>query len=281
MERLKKEADIMYTLRHPGICNIYNVGVSEDIPYIAMELINGLPLSELLNYTENDNLNIKKETMSVETIPDLIEAAILNKKPKLLHRTRRLSLRNFFLLIGELGEIIALAHNNGIVHRDIKPANIIIRKTGEPVFMDFGLSVSVKEGKNLSKMPIEGSLDYLAPELLEKDTSPSFKSDIYSFGALMYLLLTGRKHFARSTNLLHDLQNLKDLKIKSLSEYNPMVPENLNTLVSSCLSQKPQNRYASMENLMSDLDDCRRGIFKRSKTKKENPFKKVKSWFKS
>jgi serine/threonine protein kinase/class 3 adenylate cyclase len=281
MKRLKHEGDIMFQLRHPGICKVHNIGIHEDIPYIAMEIIDGVPLSHLLCFCEGDELNTNKDTMNIEKLHLLVENALLSHSHMPYPRTRRLSLINFFFLVGSLGESISIAHQRGIIHRDIKPSNIMIRKTGEPVLMDFGLSIEFNPSQSMNVRPIEGTLDYMAPEILCHQQAPSYHSDLYSFGALMYLLLTGHKHFTRSTNLIQYTQRLLNLTISPPSGMNNVISKELDAIVLKCLDPLPQNRYDNMDELLKELDSCRHNMFSRKKSKpKSGSLQSIKRWFK-
>src|SRR6516225_8373913 len=118
-------------------------------------------------------------------------------------------------LVSAVCDAIQFAHEHGVFHRDLKPANIMIRPDGEPVVMDFGLAKVEAQGKvGEASISIEGqivgTIEYMAPEQAHASKYVTERADVYSLGAILYQLLTGKKHFHSSGNLLHDLEKLRD-----------------------------------------------------------------------
>jgi serine/threonine protein kinase len=145
--------------------------------------------------------------------------------------------------------------------------------------MDFGLSIDDKEIGQQSSFGMEGTLDYMAPEVLSQRKPTSFQSDIYSFGSLLYMLLTGRKHFVRSSHILNDIKRLNEVKVLSPSQFNPLVTESMDDFIHKALEPNPENRFLSMHEMMEALHQVRRSMFSRSK-KEPSMAKKISKWFK-
>lgn len=171
-------------------------------------------------------------------------------------------------LLRQVCDALAEAHRLGLVHRDIKPANIIASRRGGiydvAKLLDFGLVKPITTGDTADKVSneltqegaITGSPLYLSPEQATGDSDPDGRSDIYSLGALIYFILTGRPPFV-------DEKAMKVLMAHAYerptppSRIEPGVPEELERIVLRCLEKKPQDRYQSIGELAVDLDNSR------------------------
>ena len=223
--RFEREARTLAKLDHPGIVRLYKFGVVGDRLYLASELIDGGNLKKLL-----ENMRDDKQSLTFNQIAQLC---------------------------GQVAEALHAAHQAGIVHRDLKPANIILDKTGLPHVADFGVAkrddraeYTLTQGQELLGTP-----NYMAPEQWVNAHQVGSASDIYSLGAMLYELLTGRVPFMGTTLdkllLLRD-QVLRDDPI-SPRKLRSDVPADLETICLKGLEKDPGRRFASANELSNEL----------------------------
>lgn len=215
--RFKTEAEAAANLDHPGIVPIYEIGEYEGQHFFSMGLINGESLSQKV---ADGPLQIR-------------EAAELTKK---------------------ITEAIAYAHGQGVIHRDLKPANILIDENGQPKVTDFGLAKKVEGGSNLTYTgQILGTPSYMPPEQAAGETydiGPA--ADIYSLGAILYQLLTGRPPF-QSANVMDILKQVIDQEPVAPRQLNAGISRDLETICLKCLEKKPAGRYPTAGDLADEL----------------------------
>lgn len=215
-ERFHREARAIAALNHPGIPTIHDLGEEGDTPFLVMELFEG------------------------ETLQDLI-------------RKKQLSLDQVIHLGLQIADALAYAHSQGIVHRDIKPANLFVTHRGQVKILDFGLArfESGSESSTSADGPV-GTLMYMAPEMLQRHFADQ-RSDIYSFGAVLYEMATGRTPFFEhesTSRLIDAILNKKPIPLRSL---NPNVPLGLEFIILKSLEKDPANRYESMKEIAGAL----------------------------
>ncbi len=172
MKRFETEIKITAKLHHPNIIEIYNVGEYKGLPYIEMELVDGVTVDSLIT--------------EFATIPSVVMAAIGVQVANALQYAHN----HEFLLYGKTYK--------GIIHRDLKPANIVIGKNGVVKLLDFGIARPTEVGLHTVAGNIVGTLPYLSPEQMD-DKDVDSRSDIYSLGTIMYEGLTGEKTFPQNT----------------------------------------------------------------------------------
>lgn len=208
IERLIHEAQACATLDHPNVVSVYEVNEAGGVYYIAMELAEGGSLREL------------------------VKAAGPLEFPRAC------------LLCADAADALAHAHSLGIVHRDVKPANLMLTRSGRCKVTDFGLARGL-ESAELSKPIPEavGTPQFIAPELLRGE-SASLHSDIYSLGATLWYLLTGRSVF-EATSTADLLQKHLETPIPDLRNLRPDVPVSLSKAIQKALAKKPQDRFES------------------------------------
>jgi serine/threonine protein kinase/tetratricopeptide (TPR) repeat protein len=221
VERFREEARTASSLNHPNICTIYEVGEQEGELFIAMEYVEGRPLSEFL----------RDGGMAVET---------------LLRYGRQIS--------GALEH----AHERGIVHRDLKPANVVVTPKGTAKILDFGLAKRA-DPEQLQKttqgvatettVGLTGTLPYMSPEQLQGgETGP--QSDMWSLGVMLYEMATGTRPFRG--------ENLYRLCTAIIQEPMPLLPENvpvgLAAVIKRCLQKEPERRYQRASELRAALE---------------------------
>ena len=226
--RFVQEAQAAAALKHPNIGVIYEVDEVDGVDFIAMELIEGEMLSDLLN----------RGPLPPERAID----------------------------IGiEMADGLADAHDRGIVHRDLKPGNVMITKNGHPKIIDFGLA-KLMEGLSVdSEAPttpkgetqpgqVMGTYAYMSPEQARGEKL-DHRSDIFSFGVLLYEMLAEDPPFKRATTADTFSAILRDPtpRLTGLGEATEALPR----IVERCLEKAPADRYPSMREAQSDLESMR------------------------
>jgi WD40 repeat protein/serine/threonine protein kinase len=225
VRRFYAEAESAAKLDHPGIVPIFEVGQHAGQHYFSMAFVDGESLAHRV-------LN--------GVLPPR-EAADMTKR---------------------VAEAISYAHIEGVIHRDLKPANVLIDRDGQPRVTDFGLAKRVEtEGDHgraaLSQLTATGQVlgtpSYMPPEQASGKTREIGPlSDVYSLGAILYCLLTGRPPFQAASSLDTLLQVLEQEPV-SPRQLNPTVPRDLETICLKCLEKEPRKRYASAQELVDEL----------------------------
>lgn len=226
--RFEKEARLASSLNHPNIVTIYDIGEDHSIPYIAMELVIGRTVREML----------KSGPMPLSQV---VELAM------------------------QIADGLAKAHDAGIVHRDLKPENVMVTNDGFVKILDFGLG---KYRRSESAFPatestipqgpamtgpgtILGTADYMSPEQAAgKDAD--FRSDQFSFGSLVYEMTTGHRPFHRGTAVQTMSAIIADSP-PALTSAEPSAPMPLRDVIARCLAKSPEQRYQSTREIVAQL----------------------------
>ena len=211
--KFRVEAQSAAGLIHANIVNVYDVGDEDGIYYIVMELVEGITLK------------------------------------KYIEKKGRLGVREAVSIAIQVAQGIEAAHNHHIVHRDIKPQNIIISKEGKVKVTDFGIARAATS--NTINSNAMGSVHYISPEQARGGYSDE-KSDIYSFGIMLYEMLTGRVPFEGDTTVSVALQHIQD-DIVSPAELVPDIPVSVEKIVLKCTQKRTERRYQNMSDLIADL----------------------------
>jgi serine/threonine protein kinase len=237
--RFQKEAESVARLQHPNIVQIYEVGHQNGLPYCSLEFVNAGSLSQFLGS---------------------------NPQPA----------RPSALFVLEIARAMQYAHTRGIVHRDLKPANILMHleesrllKMGQaistsvlrdlgsymPKISDFGLAKHIEGGEERPSRhgTFLGTPSYMAPEQANGPSSSiGPKADVYALGAILYEMLTGRPPFLAATQA-ETAQLVVSQEPTPVTQLQPKVPKDLETICLTCLMKDPAKRYESAESLAEDL----------------------------
>jgi len=221
--RFELEAEAAAALQHPGIVTVFEVGESDGEHFIAMELIEGPSLDEVLREG-----------------PLEPERAV-----RCLHA---------------IAEAVAYAHNRGVLHRDLKPSNILLDANDRPRITDFGMARLADSSASLTLAGRTfGSPNYMPPEQAEPfrgKAAPA--SDVFSLGAVLYHTLTGRPPFVGETLAATLRQVLENNPIPP-QRLRPEIPADLETICLKCLEKEPAHRYTTASELAEDLSRFLRG----------------------
>ncbi len=215
--RFVTEAKAIARLQHPSIVQIRHIGDAEGLPFLELEYVAGGSLDQQLDGTP----------WSPARAARLAEQVALG---------------------------IAEAHRQAIVHRDLKPSNVLLAADGTPKVGDFGLAKMLDSQAGLTRSEsVMGSPSYMAPEQAQgraKEAGPA--ADVYSLGAVLYELLTGRPPF-RGTTALETIDQVKITEPVPPSRLVPGVPRDIETVCLKCLQKEPGKRYISASSLAEDL----------------------------
>ncbi|MBI5774700.1 MAG: protein kinase [Verrucomicrobia bacterium] len=218
VKRFRHEAEAASHLEHPNIVPIYEVGEHAGQHYFSMRLIEGGSLSDRLAEVAKDRRRAMK-------------------------------------LLATVARAVHYAHQRGILHRDLKPANILLDAQGQPHITDFGLAKRVKDDADMTHAGvIMGTPNYMSPEQAAGESGPlTTATDIYSLGAILYVLLTGRVPF-ESESPMTTLQMVLQNEPEPPLDLNPSAGRDLSTICLKCLEKEPARRYGSAESLAEDLE---------------------------
>ncbi|GAA4453173.1 hypothetical protein GCM10023156_23710 [Novipirellula rosea] len=227
--RLIREAQLAGELHHPNIVSVFDAGIHDERSYIAMELVEGQPLSNIL----------ASQPLSA------IEAASMMK---------------------EICDAIKFAHQRQILHRDLKPSNVIVDTTGRPRVADFGLAKRLQlrdglcsESKSTETLTgIAGSPSYMAPEQV-RDETLGVRTDVYGLGTVLYEMLSGRPPLVGNTPL-ETMRLVETTPPVELSRLQVGLSKDLETICHKCLEKRPGNRYQNVAELRDDLSRFLEGL---------------------
>ncbi len=230
-QRFEREAKTISQLSHSHICALYDVGNQDGVEYLVMELLEG------------------------QTLADRLATGSLPVEQTLRYGT-------------EIADALDKAHRQGIVHRDLKPGNVMLTKSGVKL-LDFGLAKAMtaqppasgatslptvmgSANNNLTQEgTILGTFQYMAPEQLEGREADA-RTDIFSFGCVLYEMATGRKAFSGSSQASLISSIMKE-EPQPISAAAPMTPAALDRVVKRCLAKDPEDRWQNAADLKSEL----------------------------
>lgn len=271
LKRFRREAEIMARLPHRNICRVYELNDFDGIQYIAMEFVDGLPLSDLLYEKASREASSGTDSRSdlrelIRTVRSARSAANQNPDgadpPPRLKETRILPIEQTLSLILKVCDAVQFAHEHGVLHRDLKPGNILLREDGEPLVADFGLAkLKSSEGSGSLSLTghVVGTLENMAPEQAESSKDVDERADVYSIGTILYQMLAGRRHFEATGNIVNDGQALKTHEPMRPRTFNSQIHPDLEIITLKALRSDPTERYRNVGALRADIDHYRRG----------------------
>ena len=215
VERFRREAQAAARLNQSNIVGVYDTGSDDGTQYIVMEFIEGRTLAEF---------------MATGRRPTPVQAAEIAQK---------------------ICAAIAAAHAQGVIHRDIKPGNVMITREGVIKVMDFGIARVLGPETAPQTSAVLGTASYLSPEQAQGGPVDA-RTDIYSLGAVLYELLTGRPPFTGDTPVAVAYKQVNETPAVP-SSLNPDVPARLDAVVMKALSKNPSNRYQTADEFSADL----------------------------
>lgn len=216
IRRFKREAESATSLDHPNIVSIYDVGEDEEIYFIVMEYVQGKTLKQYIK--EHGKISVEES----------------------LH------------IMKQIVSGMAVAHDHGIIHRDIKPHNILITENGTAKLTDFGIALAITSATITHTNSILGSVHYFSPEQARGGIANA-KSDIYSFGAVLYEMVTGRVPFVGDSPVSVALKHLQENVIEP-RRLNPEIPQSIENIILKSLAKNPLRRYDSADELLRDMN---------------------------
>jgi serine/threonine protein kinase/tetratricopeptide (TPR) repeat protein len=236
LHRFEQEARAAATLNHPNIAHIYEIGDAKGTNFIAMEFIDGETLREKIH---RDQSNLKQ----------------------------------LLVWLAQVADGLAKAHAAGIVHRDLKPDNIMISRDGYAKILDFGLAKLLIPSQTASSeaptaiVPqllstpgmIMGTVGYMSPEQARGERQIDARSDIFSFGCLLYEAATRQQPFA-GASAVESLHKIIHAQPPPVKDFNPTAPLDLQRVVRRCLAKDPEERYQTIKDVATELKDLGREI---------------------
>jgi eukaryotic-like serine/threonine-protein kinase len=215
--RFFQEAKAAGGLNHPNLITIHDVGREGDVAYMAMELLEGTELREMMSRGR-------------QPLPFALE------------------------VVAQVADGLAHAHEHGVVHRDIKPANIMIMRDRRAKIMDFGIARVRVSDIRTQTGAILGSPKYLSPEQATGQPT-DLRSDIFSLGVVLHELAAGEPPFSAGT-VAQLLQHIANAVPRAPSASNPAVPAVLDLIVAKALEKRPDDRYQSAAEFARDVRAC-------------------------
>ncbi|MFQ3674309.1 MAG: serine/threonine-protein kinase, partial [Aggregatilineales bacterium] len=211
--RFEREAQIVAKLEHPHIVPIYDYSEHNGSPYLVMKYIEGVTLKQLMLKTH-------------------------------------LTLQDILRLMRTLADALDYAHRQGVLHRDLKPSNILIDREGRPYLTDFGLARMAQVGEStISHDMMLGTPFYVSPEQAQGQRDLTSLTDIYSFGVILYELITGIVPFAGDSAYAIVHAHIYAAP-EPPSEKNPTLPKALDAVLLKALAKRPEDRYPTATDLM-------------------------------
>ncbi|HEX8817923.1 MAG TPA: protein kinase [Terriglobales bacterium] len=229
LERFTREARAASQLNHPNICIIHDIADHEGRPFIVMEKLDGTSLKAQLNGQPME-------------LPKLLDTCI------------------------QIADALAALHAKGIIHRDIKPGNIFVTESGQVKLLDFGLAKLLRDPGNESSQAyddtltamgvVPGTAVYMSPEQARSEELDA-RSDLFSFGVVMYEMATGRKPF-QGKNVVSMLDAMLHQKPPAPHTLNAAIPAELEAIIGKSLEKDRDQRYQNASQLKTDLQHLKR-----------------------
>ncbi len=217
-QRFSNEARAVARLRHTNIVQVHDFDLADGRPYMVMELMDGPTLK--------DRLKSLRDAGQQMPLPDALRVA------------------------AAIGSAIDYAHQKGMVHRDIKPSNILFTQAGEPVLADFGIAKIAGQTMHTAAGSVSGTPAYMAPE--QAHGAADERSDLYSFAAVVYEMLTGRTPFSADTPAEMLLKHMQEPPPSPLN-WRAALPPAVESILRKALAKNPDERYPSAAEFVAAL----------------------------
>ena len=235
VQRFRTEAEAAARLIHPNIVPIYDIGEHEGQHYFSMRLLEGGTLQQRMG--------------EFQLSPAARGAP--HSRSALAERHARIA-----RLVTAVARAVHFAHQHGVLHRDLKPANILLDGDGHPVVADFGIAklLGGTTQEHTQSLVVVGTPNYMSPEQCTGgSTQLTTAADVFSLGAILYQLLTGRLPFDAATPMA-TMQLVIERDPPAPRSLNSGIDQDLETICLKCLAKEPQGRYSSAESVADDLD---------------------------
>lgn len=274
LKRFQREAEIMSRLPHRNICRVFEMSEFEGIQYLVMEYVDGLTLADLLY----ERTQAETSSSAAKALPDLKSLIHALREEKSVReastpaeeessvsrpkQTRVLPVEQTLNMFLKVCDAVQYAHEHGVLHRDLKPGNILLREDGEPLVADFGLAKlsSGDTGQSLSVSGhVVGTLENMSPEQAESSKDVDERADVYALGTVLFQMLTGRRHFEATGNIVADAQALQTHEPPRPRSINPKLDSDLEIILLKALRNSPVERYRSVTALQADIEHYRKG----------------------
>jgi len=216
LERFKREIQLSSKITHKNVLRVYDLGESDGIKYLTMQFVEGKDLASILK------------------------------------RDRQLPIPRVVRIFRQIAEGLAAAHEQGIIHRDLKPQNVLVDADGNVFVTDFGLAKGLEQSGMTQTGSVIGTPYYMSPEQVKGEPADK-RSDIFSLGVILYEMTAGVLPYTGATP--YEVMIQRTLKPpRPAIESNPELPPYLAKVLERCLQIDPQLRYASIEEILADLD---------------------------
>ncbi|MBK9386335.1 MAG: serine/threonine protein kinase [Planctomycetes bacterium] len=253
--RFRREAESVAKLRHPGIVPLFAFGEQDGVPYLAFELVEGLPLDRLIAELLGSDPTHLSGKQALEMLAARDGQGPLVETPPLFAGTwLEVALR----LAIAIGDSLAHAHSRGVLHRDLKPSNAMVTRGGEVKLLDFGLASSEGSERMTREGSAPGSLAYMAPELLDRaQVRADVRSEVYALGVVLYELLALKAPF-EGGSVESVRARILGSQVEPLARRSPGVPWELLAIVECAMERDPARRYADVTAMVEDLQRAAR-----------------------
>jgi serine/threonine protein kinase len=244
LDRFEREAQAASALNHPNICVIHDIDEFQGKPFIVMELLEGQTLRERISVA------------AASPPPAASSGAAM--------RTSPLQLDELLDLAIQIADALEAAHAKGIIHRDIKPANIFVTSRGQAKILDFGLAKLVQQPaapadgeEGVTKVGMAaGTVGYMSPEQVRGEPLDA-RTDLFSFGVVLYEMATGRQAFSRDTSKMIESFVLKQAPLPA-GHLNPELPEKLEEIIQRAVEMDRKLRYQTAADMKAELQRLKR-----------------------
>ncbi|MBL8695294.1 MAG: protein kinase [Planctomycetes bacterium] len=263
VERFRREASTAARLRHPGIVEVYAIGEERGAHYIAMELIEGSSLENVLRRLRSK----PSEQLHGRHVGEIVGGGVAPTTRGSGNSTKgssgagsrggpvwdRTYVETICRVLVQVADALEFAHQQGVLHRDVKPANILLRTNGSVVLTDFGLAREESLPSLTRTSDFTGTPSYVSPEQARVVNAPvDARTDVYALGVTLFEALTLHLPFEGDT--AHEVfTKLGAEEPPSPRRFRPSIPRDLETIVLKALEKQPSRRYGTVQALADDL----------------------------